>query len=124
MTPAGGFWAGGLANAGFPKGSFDVQLFPKWKSQRHQFGTGGQWMAAAGEHKEEAWDYMKYRISKEAMDAWYGANGIITTPSRRSMLVPEALRQDRDRSTGRSSMTRWTSTRTPRRFRRRRSRTR
>lgn len=91
MTPAGGFWAGGLANAGFPKGSFDVQLFPKWKSQRHQFGTGGQWMAAAGEHKEDAWDYMKYRISKEAMNAWYGANGIITTPSRRSMLVPEAF---------------------------------
>ncbi len=91
MTPAGGFWAGGLANAGFPKGSFDVQLFPKWKSQRHQFGTGGQWMAAAGEHKEEAWKFMSYRISKEAMAAWYGANGIITTPSRRSMLVPEAF---------------------------------
>jgi ABC-type glycerol-3-phosphate transport system substrate-binding protein len=91
MTPAGGFWAGGLANAGFPKGSFDVQLFPAWQSQRHQFGTGGQWMAASGEHKEEAWKYMSYRISKEAMDAWYGSNGIITTPSRRSMLTPEAF---------------------------------
>ena len=33
---------------------------------------------------------MKYRISKEAMNAWY-CYGIITTPSRRSMLVPEAF---------------------------------
>ncbi len=48
-------------------------------------------MAAAGEHKEEAGHTCKYRISKEAMGAWYGANGIITTPSRRSMLVPEAF---------------------------------
>jgi ABC-type glycerol-3-phosphate transport system substrate-binding protein len=91
MTPAGGFWAGGLANAGFPKGSFDVQLFPAWKNQRHQFGTGGQWIADASEHKEEAWKYGKYRISKEGMGLWYGANGIITTPSRRSMLTAEAF---------------------------------
>ena len=91
MTPAGGFWAGGLFNAGFKKGSFDVQLFPAWKNQRHQFGTGGQWMAAAGEHKDDAWKYMSFRISKPAMEAWYGANGIITTPSRRSMLTPEAF---------------------------------
>jgi ABC-type glycerol-3-phosphate transport system substrate-binding protein len=91
MTPAGGFWAGGLANAGFPKGSYDVQLFPAWKNQRHQFGTGGQWIAAASEHKEEAWKYSKYRISKEGMGLWYGANGIITTPSRRSMLTEEAF---------------------------------
>ena len=47
MTPAGGFWAGGLNNAGMENGSFDVQLFPKWKNQRHQFGTGGQWLLAA-----------------------------------------------------------------------------
>jgi ABC-type glycerol-3-phosphate transport system substrate-binding protein len=91
MTPAGGFWAGGLFNAGFKKGSFDVQLFPAWKSQRHQFGTGGQWIADASEHKEEAWKYGKYRISKEGMGLWYGANGIITTPSRRSLLTAEAF---------------------------------
>ncbi len=91
MTPAGGFWAGGLFNAGFTKGSFDVQLFPAWKSQRHQFGTGGQWIADASEHKEEAWKYGKYRISKEGMGLWYGANGIITTPSRRSLLTAEAF---------------------------------
>lgn len=91
MTPAGGFWAGGLANAGFAKGSFDVQLFPKWKNQRHQFGTGGQWIAAKSDHKEEAWTYSKFRTSKEGMGLWYGANGIITTPSRRSMLIESAF---------------------------------
>ena len=91
MTPAGGFWAGGLANAGFENGSFDVQLFPKWVNQRHQFGTGGQWISLASEHKEEAWAYSKFRVSKEGMGLWYGANGIITTPSRRSMLVETAF---------------------------------
>ena len=91
MTPAGGFWAGGLANAGFANGSFDVQLFPSWKSQRHQFGTGGQWISAQSQHQEEAWTYSKFRISQEGMKLWYGANGIITTPSRRSMLVAEAF---------------------------------
>lgn len=93
MTPAGGFWAGGLAKAGFPKGSFDVQLFPKWKSQKHQFGTGGQWLAAASKKQEDSWKYFKYRVSKEGMGNWYGGNGIITTPSRRSMLVASAFEQ-------------------------------
>ena len=41
MAIGGGFWAGGLTNAGMKKGSFDVQLFPKWQSQRHLFGAGG-----------------------------------------------------------------------------------
>lgn len=91
MTPAGGFWAGGLANAGFPKGSYDVQLFPKWKSQRHQFGTGGQWISKDSKHIEEVWKYSKFRISKDGMALWYGANGIVTTPSRRSMLVDKAF---------------------------------
>ena len=41
MTPAGGFWAGGLHNQGMPADAFDVCFFPKWKSQRHQYGVGG-----------------------------------------------------------------------------------
>ena len=44
MTPAGGFWAGGLINAGMEKGTFDVQFWPQWKSQRHQLGVGGNWI--------------------------------------------------------------------------------
>lgn len=85
MTPAGGFWVGGLAKAGFKNGSFDVALWPKWKNQRHQFGTGGQWCAAASKYKEEVWTYSKFRISKTGMGLWWKSNGFVTTPSRRSM---------------------------------------
>ncbi|MFN3979039.1 MAG: ABC transporter substrate-binding protein [Caldilinea sp.] len=90
MTPAGGFWAGGLNNAGMPNGSFDVQLMPKWKNQRHQFGTAGQWIFADGKNKDAAWDYMKFRISKDAMMANGMFNPVtLTTPTRRSMLTAE-----------------------------------
>jgi multiple sugar transport system substrate-binding protein len=90
MTPAGGFWAGGLNNAGMENGSFDVQLMPNWKNQRHQFGTAGQWLFAQGKQLDAAWDYMKFRMSKDAM----AANGMfnpvtLTTPTRRSMLTAE-----------------------------------
>lgn len=91
MTPGGGFWAGGLGNAGFPKGSFDVQLWPKWKNQTHQFGTGGQWMVAASKHKDEVWEYSKHRISKDGMQTWFDTNGIVTTPARRPMLNATAF---------------------------------
>jgi ABC-type glycerol-3-phosphate transport system substrate-binding protein len=92
MTPAGGFWAGGLHNAGMEKGAFDVQLFPKWQSQRHQFGTGGKFMFSGSENKDTAWDFQKLEVSKEGMSV----NGIfnpviLTTPSRRSMLTSEAF---------------------------------
>jgi len=90
MTPAGGFWAGGLANAGMPDGSFDVQLFPKWVNQRHQFGTAGQWLFDQGKNKDAAWDYMKFRISKDAMMINGMFNPVtLTTPTRRSMLTEE-----------------------------------
>jgi len=90
MTPAGGFWAGGLNNAGMPSGSFDVQLMPKWQNQRHQFGTAGQWIFADGKNKDTAWDYMKFRISKDAMMANGMFNPVtLTTPTRRSMLTAE-----------------------------------
>jgi multiple sugar transport system substrate-binding protein len=86
MTPAGGFWSGGLANAGMPVGSFDVQLFPKWVNQKHQFGTGGQWLFAQGKNKDAAWDYMKFRVGREGMPVNGMFNPVtLTTPSRRSM---------------------------------------
>ncbi|MFN8489260.1 MAG: sugar ABC transporter substrate-binding protein [Caldilineaceae bacterium] len=91
MTPAGGFWAGGLHNAGFKKGSFDVQLFPKWKNQRHQFGTGGHFMFSQSKNKDMAWEYVKFRESKEGMTLWYANSGIVTTPSRRSLLNEKAF---------------------------------
>jgi ABC-type glycerol-3-phosphate transport system substrate-binding protein len=90
MTPAGGFWSGGLHNAGMPMGDFDVQLFPKWENQRHQFGTGANFMFAASEFKDVAWEYVKFRISKEAMAAHGVFNPVTrTTPSRRSMANAE-----------------------------------
>ena len=90
MTPAGGFWAGGLNNAGMEKGSFDVQLMPNWKNQRHQFGTAGQWIFAQGKQQDAAWDYMKFRMTKDAMMANGMFNPVtLTTPTRRSMLTEE-----------------------------------
>ncbi|MEZ4609622.1 MAG: extracellular solute-binding protein [Caldilineaceae bacterium] len=90
MTPAGGFWAGGLANAGMENGAFDVQLFPTWKNQRHQFGTGALFIFEASENVDAAWDYYKFSASRDAMEV----NGIfnpvtLTTPSRRSMCNAE-----------------------------------
>ncbi|MDI9547008.1 MAG: substrate-binding domain-containing protein [Chloroflexota bacterium] len=90
MTPAGGFWSGGLANAGMANGAFDVQLFPNWKNQRHQFGTGALFIFAASKNLDTAWEYYKFGATREAMEA----NGIfnpvtITTPSRRSMCNAE-----------------------------------
>lgn len=90
MTPAGGFWAGGLNNAGMANGSFDVQLMPKWQNQRHQFGTAGQWISTQSKQQDAAWDYMKFRISKDAMLANGMFNPVtLTTPTRRSMLTAE-----------------------------------
>jgi multiple sugar transport system substrate-binding protein len=87
MTPAGGFWAGGLTEAGMETGTFDVQLFPKWKSQRHQFGTAGLIMLAESENKDLAWEYMKYYVSKPTMETAFEGN--FSTPARRSMMTAE-----------------------------------
>jgi ABC-type glycerol-3-phosphate transport system substrate-binding protein len=86
MTPAGGFWSGGLHNAGMPADQFDVQLFPAWASQRHQFGTGALFVFTQSPHLDLAWEYAKFNVSQEAM----AVNGIfnpvtLTTPARRSM---------------------------------------
>lgn len=87
LTPAGGFWAGGLHNAGMKADGFDVQLFPKWKSQRHQFGTAGLVMMEKSGAKDLAWEYMKYYVSKSTMAEIFKGNP--TTPVRRSMMTAE-----------------------------------
>ncbi|MCD6291013.1 MAG: sugar ABC transporter substrate-binding protein [Anaerolineae bacterium] len=90
MIPAGGFWVGHLKNAGMKRGDYDVQLFPKWKTQRHQFGTAGLWIFTKSKNKDLAWEYSKLRVSKEAMaiHGWYNGT-TLTTPVRRSMLNEE-----------------------------------
>lgn len=90
MTPAGGFWSGGLYNTGMEKGSFDVQFWPMWKSQKHQMGTGGHWLFVGAPNPDRAWEYLKFSISKDAMEM----NGlfnpvVLTTPARRSMVNEE-----------------------------------
>jgi ABC-type glycerol-3-phosphate transport system substrate-binding protein len=86
-TPAGGFWAGGLHNAGMPPDGFDVQFFPKWASQRHQFGAAGLVMFAESQNKDLAWEYIKHHVSKPMMETFFQGNP--TTPTRRSMMTAE-----------------------------------
>jgi ABC-type glycerol-3-phosphate transport system substrate-binding protein len=87
MTPAGGFWAGGLHTAGMKPESFDVQLFPKWKNQRHQFGTAGFVIMKQAQNKDLAWEYIKHTINKDVMTTFFEGNN--TTPVRRSMMTAE-----------------------------------
>jgi ABC-type glycerol-3-phosphate transport system substrate-binding protein len=94
MTPAGGFWAGGLYNNGMEKGEFDVQYWPKWKSQRHQLGVGGNWLSnfSTGEAVDRMWELLKFSVRTEQMLALKGRYRPVmrTTPVRRSMVKAEA----------------------------------
>lgn len=89
MTPAGGFWAGGLAGAGMEPDEFDVQLWPEWESQRHQFGTAGFVMTDDSENKELAWAWIKHTIQREVMELRPEHEANVTTPVRRSMVNDE-----------------------------------
>ncbi len=86
MTPAGGFWSGGLINAGMAKGDFDVQFWPKWASQRHQLGVGAAWILSGAEHENESWEFVKFNTKKEVMEMFGAFTPVTTTtPVRRSM---------------------------------------
>ena len=83
MTPAGGFWAGALAGQGMNPDDFDVCFFPRWKSQRHQFGAEGYLMMDDCQHKDLAWEFIKHSSSYEWQVPFLSGN--ITTPVRRSL---------------------------------------
>ena len=85
MTPGGGNLVDGLIQSGLTKDQFDVQFWPKWKTQRHQFGTAGFAILKGANDKDAAWEWCKYFSSKPAMEAFYFKN--TTTPTRRSMLT-------------------------------------
>lgn len=86
MTPAGGFWSGGLINAGMEPGSFDVQFWPKWASQRHQLGVGAAWILNGTQYEDQAWDFVKFTTAREIMElVGFFADLTLTTPVRRSM---------------------------------------
>lgn len=87
MNPAGGFWAGGLHEAGMAPGTFDVQYWPKWTSQRHHFGTAGYVLMKDAVDPDLSWEYIKYLTSIEAMTTELAGN--FSTPTRRSMMTAE-----------------------------------
>ena len=90
MTPAGAFWAAGLKNAGMKEGTFDVRLFPKWKTQRHQFGAGGLTGLNASPARDELWSFMKHWVSKDVIGAVMGFP-TTTTSSRRSLMTEDRM---------------------------------
>jgi len=87
-TPAGGYWVEGLHEAGMKEDQFDVAFFPKWRTQRHQFGTAGYAIMKTAKDKDAAWEFVKWAASKPAMEVAFSLP--TTTPTRRSM-VNEAL---------------------------------
>lgn len=87
MAIGGGFWAGGLANAGMKDGSFDVQFFPKWKSQRMLFGTGGYAIFNSSQKKDLAWEVVKMLTKPSSFDVLNPGN--VTTPARKSLMTAE-----------------------------------
>lgn len=84
MTPAGGFWVEGLSEAGMGPQDYDVQFFPRWKSQRHQFGAAGYAILRTSDKKDEAWEWVKFCISRPGMELAFPTPN--TTPTRRSMV--------------------------------------
>ena len=85
MTIGGGFWAGGLHNAGMADGSFDVQFFPQWKTQRHLFGTNGYGLFKTSANKDLAWEFLKTLVKPSGINALIPGNS--STPTRRSMMT-------------------------------------
>lgn len=85
MTIGGGFWAGGLHNAGMKDGSFDVQYFPTWKSNRSLFGAGGYGIFNQSKQKDLAWELIKLMIEPDIWEIIYPGNS--TTPARKSIMT-------------------------------------
>jgi len=87
MAIGGGFWAGGLHNAGMRSDTFDVQFFPKWQTQRHLFGTAGYGIFKSSKNKDLAWEFLKTLVQPATMDLLMPGNS--TTPTRKSMMTAE-----------------------------------
>jgi multiple sugar transport system substrate-binding protein len=84
MTPAGGFWVQGLNQGGMGEDEFDVTFFPRWRSQRHQFGAAGYVIMRTSQRKDEAWEWVKFCAGKDAMRLAIPTPQ--TTPTRRSLV--------------------------------------
>ncbi|GHE85016.1 sugar ABC transporter substrate-binding lipoprotein [Streptomyces spiralis] len=91
ITPAGGFWAGGLHLAGMRPADYDVQYFPRWRTQRHQFGAAGYALLRTSKKQDAAWEFIKYAVRRDTLTRLFRANQ--TTPARRSMLTESRYTQ-------------------------------
>ncbi len=90
MTPAGGFWAGGLYNAGMEPGTFEAQFWPSWRTQRHQLGICGPWILDGGPNADQCWDFLKHYKERDVQAGLGYFNPVpATTPSRRSLNTEE-----------------------------------
>lgn len=67
MTPAGGYWVHGLAGAGMERTDYDAAYFPRHRSQQHQFGTAGYAIMKDSKLKDEAWEWIKFCVSRDGM---------------------------------------------------------
>lgn len=83
MTPAGGFWVQGLSEGGMTPQDYDVSPFPRWRSQRHQFGAAGYAIMSTSQRKDEAWEWIKFCTTAEGMRLAIPSPN--TTPVRRSL---------------------------------------
>jgi multiple sugar transport system substrate-binding protein len=81
--PSGGYLIRGLSQDQVDPASYSVTFMPKWQTQRHQFGTAGFFIMEASEHKDEAWELAKWRISTEAMTGQFPFGSSV--PTRRSL---------------------------------------
>jgi multiple sugar transport system substrate-binding protein len=70
-------------------GSFEVQYWPFWKSQRHQYGVGGHWMLKGSPGEDMAWEFLKFGTNVDVMMMLPWMAGAKTTPVRRSMHTAE-----------------------------------
>ncbi len=93
MTIGGGFWAGGLHNAGMKKGTFDVQYFPTWKSNKSLFGAGGYGIFNSSKNKDLAFEVIKVMVQASTFDTLWPGN--VTTPGQKSLMTA-----DRYKTTG------------------------
>jgi multiple sugar transport system substrate-binding protein len=84
MTPAGGYWVNGLKEGGMGPDDFDVSFFPRWRTQRHQFGTAGYAIMKTSQRKDEAWEWIKFCTSEQGLKLSIPKPN--TTPVRRSQV--------------------------------------
>lgn len=81
---SGGFLVRGLVNAGVDPSTFSVTHMPRWKTQRHQFGTAGFMIMDKSPNKDAAWEMAKFRVASETVRQNFANSSSV--PTRRSLV--------------------------------------